>query len=53
MPLLCGDIRNATVHAAVLARDRGASIAWIDVLAGVRLELRKLRHSLPTDLLNA
>ncbi len=45
-----GDIRNAVFHAAVLARERGAGIAWQDVITGVRLEFRKLRLSLPADL---
>jgi len=45
-----GDIRNVVFHAAVAARERAERIGWPDIMTGVRLELKKLRHALPAEL---
>ena len=43
-----GHIRNAVLHAAALG---DGCLGWHEVLKGVRLEARKLRSSLPMELL--
>jgi SpoVK/Ycf46/Vps4 family AAA+-type ATPase len=45
-----GHIRNAVLHAAASAE---GNLGWQDVLAGVRLEARKLRATLPLELLDS
>jgi hypothetical protein len=48
--LFGGNIRNAVLTAAVLARSEGREIGYPDVLRGLSDEYRKLGRQLPAEL---